>query len=353
MKESRRDESPSSHERRGDESPSSLDTLFGHGVVGKATCKAFGIDFWVDWDKKNGRYSTASGCHLLKDVKDARYIWICVPTPSIPEAISNLRECDRGGLVPKACDTSIVESVIRDFAAQSRMGEAQTFVVRSTVIPGTAKRLMDKYNVDIISFPEFLSERTAEEDAAHPWLTVIGGRSVDKFIHDHAKHFAGGPWRGYHRFDDNATAEMVKYAVNCLFATLTIFGNQIFDACEKAGVQYDDIKSVLEKMPWREHHHLDPLKDGYRGYAGKCIPKDVRAMIAEYDLLLLRVVDTINEKLLGRDGITCSEMTACPNCKGKGVMGSNSGPCETAWGILNTTDLCPTCKGRKMVPVGS
>jgi UDP-glucose 6-dehydrogenase len=264
------------------------DMLFGFGRVGKATANAFGIDHCFDWAGDDYTTSTASTTWVIRPeavVKDCRYVWICVPTPENEDG---------------SCDTSIVEKVISDFA-----GWRKTFVIRSTVIPGTAKRLIEQHGevgvkVDIISFPEFGSEDTMEKDVADPWLSVVGGETFHQFVSDHRQFFDKCRQNLFAR-QDNSWAEMTKCAVNSLFATLVVFGNQLFDTCAQVGEDGIDPKrvvSVLAKIPWREQHHLDALHKGYRGYSGSCLPKDIRAMIAEYDLPLLREVDRINQKLL-------------------------------------------------------
>jgi UDP-glucose 6-dehydrogenase len=268
-----------------------MDALFGYGVVGKATAAVFKIPRESCYDQ--GEVSKA-----LRDMSrksDGKgWLWICVPTPEFnpPAEIPNdIPDGDPSARRIGSCDTSIVEQIIVDFK-QLKM----PFVIRSTVIPGTAKRLIEQHGVDIVSFPEFLSERTAEKDAKRPWMVVVGGRLAGKFIHDYPNFFS---WAAKHMFFDNASAEMVKYSVNCLFATLTIFGNQMYDACQKVGItDWDGIEYALARIPWFGMHHLSVMKDGYRGYSGRCLPKDIRAFIAEYDSPLLKEVDRINEELL-------------------------------------------------------
>jgi len=143
---------------------------------------------------------------------------------------------------------------------------------------------MEKYGVDIVSFPEFLSEDTAMKDAADPWAVAVGGKSAGCFLEAHKEFFDSISNRVpvFSVCESNTEVEMTKYAVNCLFATLIIFGNQIYDACRQAGCDYNKVASALRQLPFRDQHHLDVFHKNYRGYGGKCLPKDVWAFVMEY-----------------------------------------------------------------------
>ena len=52
-------------------------------------------------------------------------------------------------------------------------------IIKSTVLPGTAKLLMEKTGMTIISNPEFTKEGTAIYDTLHPDRVVIGGIEKD------------------------------------------------------------------------------------------------------------------------------------------------------------------------------
>ena len=98
-------------------------------------------------------------------------------------------------------------------------------------------------------------------------------------------------------------AEMVKYFGNTWFATKVIFANQIYDLCQKLGIDYERIMeaSAADKRIGRTH--LDVFHKGYRGYGGKCLPKDIKALIQfadgkGVDLKLHKTVEEINNKLV-------------------------------------------------------
>jgi UDP-glucose 6-dehydrogenase len=98
-------------------------------------------------------------------------------------------------------------------------------------------------------------------------------------------------------------AEMVKYFGNTWFSTKVVFANQIYDLCEALGIDYDIVKEGASADKRIGRTHLDVFHKGYRGYGGKCLPKDTRALIQLGDqlgveLALLKRVEELNNALV-------------------------------------------------------
>lgn len=227
----------------------------GTGYVGKATALAFGVKKIFQRHGATVTLEEASKCH---------FAYICLPTPTV------------GG----KCDTSLIYEIIKQMESYPRYADT-CYVIRSTVYPGFADHVMNSLNMErVISNPEFLSENTWEEDTKHPKMIVIGGRSL-KYL-ERVK----GIYMGRYKYSkplitDNITAEMVKYYFNTWFATKTIFSNEIFNACQKNGANYETLKLAGENHPWGMKNHNQIVYKGRRGVHGSCLPKDTEAF-AEY-----------------------------------------------------------------------
>jgi UDPglucose 6-dehydrogenase len=81
-----------------------------------------------------------------------------------------------------------------------------------------------------------------------------------------------------HHIVPPSTAEMVKYMENAFLATKVAFCNEFFDLCAATGVDYKEARAMW-LLDWRigdSHTVVTPE----RGYDGKCLPKDVAAVIA-------------------------------------------------------------------------
>jgi UDPglucose 6-dehydrogenase len=78
---------------------------------------------------------------------------------------------------------------------------------------------------------------------------------------------------------------MVKYLINCFFATKVSFANemaQICEALELKGLNVDYDK-VVEYASYDKRlgptHWKVPGPDGDRGFGGHCFPKDINALM--------------------------------------------------------------------------
>ena len=74
-------------------------------------------------------------------------------------------------------------------------------------------------------------------------------------------------------------AELVKVALNSLYMVKVVFGNELYDICQKYGADYYKLLQAFKLDKWVNPMHLDPLFDGYRGAGGKCLPKDIKFLI--------------------------------------------------------------------------
>jgi len=193
------------------------------------------------------------------------------------------------------------DSAVRESIKNIRNGKI--IVIKSTVLPGSTSKFQRQYPRKIILFnPEFLRAKTAKQDFLKPEMQLIGyanlkGKRIAKKILDVL------PKAPYSKIIKSGEAEMVKYFINTFLATRVIFANQIYDLCKKLGdIDYEVVRQCVIQDKRIGHSHFDVLADGYRGYAGLCLPKDTKALIQlgkrlKIDLSLLQKVEEINKKL--------------------------------------------------------
>lgn len=218
--------------------------------------------FCFDADKKKG---------YQDDVSRADIIFICVPTPARDDG---------------SCDTGIVESVVAKYA-----GPDKTFVIKSTVEPGTSERLAQKYKVNILFNPEFLTEANAWDDMLHPDRQVVGYCALGNDA-CHIFNLLPSPSVDLSRHSINATeAEIGKYAANVFGSMKVTFANIIADVCDmlslslqKDGIQnskvdYEMVRHVVGNDKRIGDYWLNVEHGNYRGFGGYCFPKDTAAFI--------------------------------------------------------------------------
>lgn len=169
-------------------------------------------------------------------------------------------------------------------------------VIKSTIAPGTTDLLQAAYpDIAIAVNPEFLTEATAWEDFSNPVFQILGLTPQSAPIAEEL--FWLLPPAPVTRAIGAREAETLKHALNSFFATKVIFFNQVYDACRILGADYEAVRALMVRHPWVGDSHSAVWHKGYRGFGGKCLPKDIRAFTTVAPTPLLEGVIAINESL--------------------------------------------------------
>lgn len=228
--------------------------VVGSGMVGGAMVRFFrskGIEPAV--------YDPPKGFTDAGVLTDAEIVFLAVPTPYYLDG--------RG----------FDESFLRE-AIEAIPTGGKTIVIKSTVIPGTTKKLQHDYPQHAFLFnPEFLTEANADRDMAFPTRQIMGYTEQSR---DKAQAVLDLlPPAPYNGVIPAVEAELVKYFGNAFLAMRVAFANQMYDICQAMGVDYDTVRTAASADPRIGPSHLDVTHSGYRGYGGKCLPKDMRSLI--------------------------------------------------------------------------
>jgi len=151
--------------------------------------------------------------------------------------------------------------------------------IRSTIMPGMTDEFTEKYKREFVYLPEFLRERTAFLDEICPDKIIVGTKKRKVFeifkrlfshvVDDKNKIIMMSP----------VEAELLKVALNSLYVMKVVFGNELYDICQKYGADYYKLFEAFKLDKYINLMHLDPLFDGYRGAGGKCLSKDIKFLI--------------------------------------------------------------------------
>lgn len=201
-------------------------------------------------------------------------VFIAVPTPTTKEGF----------------DASIVRQAL------GHIGKGKTAVIKSTILPGTTEMLQAEFpDIYVLHSPEFLVEKTAAYDAAHPNRNIIGIPKDTIEFRERAKSVLEVlPKAPYEAIMGARDAEFVKYAGNSFLYTKVIFMNLLYDLVENMDGNWSQIREAFIHDPRigsshtePVHHsgHIDPLKSPTkkRGAGGHCFIKDFEAFRKLYD----------------------------------------------------------------------
>tara|TARA_Y100000004_G_scaffold110964_1_gene124520 strand:- start:2647 stop:3516 length:870 start_codon:yes stop_codon:yes gene_type:complete len=243
--------------------------IIGNGFVGGAVRYGFSPNVGCDAEVRVYDKEETKSTHTLKDVCESDFIFISVPTPADSTGRINL---------------NIVEDVLKDIENthhyETDGGVNGIILIRSTVIPGTTRKLQEKHpRLKLVFNPEFLTERSANFDFINQSRFILGGESsnVEK-VSDLYK------WRFGKTVSiiktDYESAELVKYMTNTFFATKVSFLNDMKLLCDKVDGNWDDVLEGFVRDGRVGHSHLSvPGPDGKFGFGGSCFPKDIQAII--------------------------------------------------------------------------
>lgn len=257
--------------------------IMGTGMVGGALDRYFRTQ-----NIQAGLYDPPKGLDDAGVLRDAEVIFVAVPTPYYLDG------------------TGFDDSFIRA-ALDAIPAGGKTIVLKSTILPGTTDTFQAAYPKHRILFnPEFLTESTVDHDMQHPNRQIVGYTKQSR--RDAERVMGLLPRAPFEKIIPAKEAELVKYFGNAFYALKVAYANQMYDMCQKLGVNYENLKECAGAEKWIGPMHLEIFYQGYRGYGGKCLPKDTRSIIqlAEsqgIDLSLLKSAEAYNNGLVKSQGI--------------------------------------------------
>lgn len=224
--------------------------IVGYGWVGKAQKELLPRSKVYDPHQGIGNKALINTCEV---------VFVAVPTPNRPN---------------NTLDSSIVEEVVE-------WCEADVICIRSTVNPGDADRMKETYGKRIVTQPEYLGETTAHpmtDQHARPFM-ILGGEPDDrrKVIEAYQEAYNANI---NIRQVTNLEAEVIKLSENRAIAHKVAEAQELYDACERAGVDYYTVRDAVYGDDPRFNLWFTFVYPENRGMESKCIPKDVLAWAA-------------------------------------------------------------------------
>jgi UDPglucose 6-dehydrogenase len=188
----------------------------------------------------------------------------------------------------------------------THMKNYKIVINKSTVPVGTADKVKAKITetlakmnksitYDVVSNPEFLKEGAAVNDCMRPDRIVLGtdSESAEKKLRELYSPFN----RNHDKIIvmDIRSAELTKYAANCMLATKISFMNEMSNLAEVFGADIENVRRGIGSDPRIGYQFIYPGC----GYGGSCFPKDVQALArsasaAGYTARVLEAVEEVN-----------------------------------------------------------
>ena len=228
--------------------------LIGIGVVGSA------MDNHIHRreDLEILRYDPRRGFRNSVDKADVVFISVPVPTIDIGQ------------------DTGKQDISILSQSIASCPKDVPIFV-RSSVVPGTCDRLAKEYGRKVFAMPEFLTERTANEDFNRIKM-IVGIANENAMLQRKLTRMLANllPTKKI-VITTNTEAELTKFAHNCALAIEVTFWNHVREIADETGSDYEKIRRAVMLTGFIDGSHTAvPGPDKKRGYGGKCLISGTR-----------------------------------------------------------------------------
>ena len=187
------------------------------------------------------------------------------------------------------------------------MSSPKIIINKSTVPVGTADKVSEKIisvlnklgkeqlGFSVVSNPEFLKEGSAVSDCKKPDRIIIG---TDSNAAEELMRELYAPFNRNHEkiiVMDIKSAELTKYAANCMLATKISFMNEMANIAERVGADIENVRHGIGSDPRIGYQFIYPGC----GYGGSCFPKDVQALVQTADAIgyeseILKAVEAVN-----------------------------------------------------------
>lgn len=230
-------------------------------------------------------------CDQEQAVNHADIIFIAVGTPPDEDGSANLKYVLN------------VASLVA-----THMKSNKIVINKSTVPVGTATRVLNTITktlkqrnsdlaISVASNPEFLKEGSAVHDCTKPDRIIIGTEEQET---EETLRRLYAPFNRNHDkviVMDIRSAELTKYAANCMLASRISFMNEMANLAEALGADIEAVRHGIGSDP----------RIGYQfiyagcGFGGSCFPKDIQALIQTskelgYQPGLLNAIQSVNRK---------------------------------------------------------
>lgn len=209
----------------------------------------------------------------LKDRRKSHYdfAFVCIDTPHMDE----------------------IDAPIDDLIDVINSNNADIFIIKSTILPGSTDRLKEITGKRIIFSPEYYGG-TQHCNNFDFNFTILGGDKQDCL---QVQQLLQNVYDARHSFHivDSKTAELLKYMENSWLATKVSFCSQFYNIAQQCGVDYETLRELFILDPRINPSHTF-VYDEHPYWDSHCLNKDVPTIANAFDAELLKAIISFNEK---------------------------------------------------------
>ena len=186
-----------------------------------------------------------------------------------------------------------IDAPIDDLIDVINSNNADIFIIKSTILPGSTDRLKEITGKRIIFSPEYYGG-TQHCNNFDFNFTILGGDKQDCL---QVQQLLQNVYDARHSFHivDSKTAELLKYMENSWLATKVSFCTQFYNIAQQCGVDYETLRELFILDPRINPSHTF-VYDEHPYWDSHCLNKDVPTIANAFDAELLKAIIYFNEK---------------------------------------------------------
>ena len=209
----------------------------------------------------------------LPDIRLSHYdfAFICIDTPKM--------------------DT--IDAPIDDLVKAIKDNNADVFIIKSTMLPGSTDRLKELTGKKIVFSPEYYGG-TQHCNNFEFNFTILGGDKKDCLA---VQQLLQNVYDARHTFHivDSKTAELAKYMENSWLATKVSFCNQFYNIAKENNIDYETLRELFILDPRVNPSHTF-VYDEHPYWDSHCLNKDVPTIAKWGNAELLQAIIEFNKK---------------------------------------------------------
>ena len=247
--------------------------IIGMGIVGQALYLNINDGLYDYVEIFESQYQAPfDGAYNIDELHNIRYLFICVDTPT-----KNNKQ-----------NAKSLTSILDVLSTHKYQG---LVIIKSTVLYSNIKNYL---YLNIIVQPEFLQELNSSDDLYNQEYYIVGSNNtihsneLSEVINSCFKH---KKQKLTFEFCSIQEAIDFKYLRNLKQAWNLIFWEMVYDVVPNQR----KISEFMKYMPVQENDKVG--MDGYRGFGGSCLPKDIQALQSEHNHPMIKALLEYNQQL--------------------------------------------------------
>ena len=186
-----------------------------------------------------------------------------------------------------------IDAPIDDLVEVIKDNNADIFIIKSTILPGSTEKLKELTGKRIVFSPEYYGG-TQHCNNFEFNFTILGGDKKDCLA---GQQLLQNVYDARHTFRivDSKTAELAKYMENSWLATKVSFCNQFYNIAKENDIDYETLRELFILDPRVNPSHTF-VYDEHPYWDSHCLNKDVPTITKWADAKLLQAIIEFNEE---------------------------------------------------------